>query len=380
MANARASTITAWLVLGPLFLAAGVWIGQLLPPMGDKQRVWSGPEGDAPAARAPAAVLGLPSLAPVVERVAPGVVTVQALLPLEASEAEAQDKPGASRGVRNGSGFVVNAEGLVVTSRHVVVDASSVLVRVPGHRPCSAVLVGSDFVTDLAVLRLEDPPPGLRALELGRSELLRAGDWIVTVGNPFDFSQTVTAGVVSFVGRHLPHYDLHVTNDFLQFSAPVNPGSSGSPVVDLEGRVVGVTTQAAESAQNISFAIPSHTLKWVLDALENSPDHRVHRGFLGIRFAQRTGTDDYGRRLEGAVITVVAKGEPAHRAGLRPRDIVLYCNDHKLSDAGDLHARITRGTPGSSMRLTILRDGRVLEPIEVTLGELKVPGENGLNQ
>src|SRR5262249_29869306 len=160
-------------------------------------------------------------------------------------------------------------------------------------------------------------------------------------------------GIVSFVGRHLPHYDFGVTNDFLQFSAQVNPGSSGSPVLDLEGRVVGVTTQVAGKAQGISFAIPSRTLKWVLDAMEQSPDGRVPRGNLGIAFETRLGFDDQGKPLEGALVRDVAEGEPAHQAGLQRGDVVLYVDDHRVVDAGDLHERITRSLPGTHVRLTL---------------------------
>jgi serine protease Do len=358
--------VPGWVWLVPLCLGAGVFLGQSLP-LRPEHRVWSGPP-ETPADQTP--VTGtLPSLAPIVQRAAPSVVAVRAILRLDIVDPEG----GRGRGVRNGSGFVVHKDGIVVTSRHIVADALSILVRIPGEYERPAALVGEDPITDLAVLRIDDPPRGLQALELGRSEAMRAGDWVVCVGNPFEFSQTVTVGVVSFVGRHLDHYDLHVTNDFLQFSAPVNPGSSGSPVLDLEGRVVGVTTQAAESAQNISFAIPSRTLKWVLEQLDHSADGRVHRGFLGIRFQTRPGSDDYGHPLEGAVITKVLEGEPAERGGLRTGDVVLYCDDQKVTDAGQFHERVSRARPGSPMRLVVMRQDRVLAPIEVKVGEVGVP-------
>jgi serine protease Do len=174
---------------------------------------------------------------------------------------------------------------------------------------------------------------------------------------------------VSFVGRHLQHYDLRVTNDFLQFSAPVNPGSSGSPVLDSQGRVVGVTTQHANSAQGISFAIPSKTLKWVLEEMDASADGRVQRGYLGIQFETR-GADEHGRRLPGARVVDVTEGEPAHRAGLRPGDLVLFVDGNRIADAGDLHDRITRARPGRKVRLLLERDGQVLAPVVVELGDV----------
>jgi len=210
-------------------------------------------------------------------------------------------------------------------------------------------------------------------LAFGRSEELRAGDWIVAVGNPFGFAQTVTAGIVSFVGRHLPHSDFALTNDFVQFSAPVNPGSSGCPVLDLHGRVVGVTTQAAASAQGISFAVPSRTVKWALDAMEKSRDGRVRRGYLGIEFASRPGRDDDGRRHQGALIVGITEGQPAHRAGLRKGDVVLKVDGEVVEDAMVLHEHIVRGEPGSTIALQLLRAGRVQDPIEAVLGEVGGP-------
>ncbi len=367
MAHVR-PTMLRWLVIAPLLVGLGVVLGQWLPR--GNGRVWQGP-----AAVAPSPVVGAPpSLAPVVRLVGPSVVTVRALLPLDAEQDEVLPEPGEARGrvrgVRNGSGFIVHADGLVVTSRHIVADASSILVRVPDQRRRFAQLVGEDPITDIAVLRLQDPPPGLRALELGRSEDLQAGDWIVTVGNPFDFSQTVTVGVVSFVGRHLQHYDTRVTNDFLQFSAPVNPGSSGSPVLDLQGRVVGVTTQAPESGQGISFAIPSRTLKWVLDELQHSPDGRIRRGYAGMTLGTAAPTDRNGNRLEGALITGIARGAPGATAGLQPGDVVLRCDDQPVSDGGMLHEIISRSRPGRTVLLTVVRDGQTLPPIPLTLDEV----------
>lgn len=273
-------------------------------------------------------------------------------------------------GLRTGSGFVVNARGLVVTSRHVVAGAATIEVLVPQRGAFVGELVGEDAATDLALVRLVAPPADLTVLEIGRSEDLRAGDWILAVGNPFGFSQTVTAGVVSYVGRHLPHSDFAVTNDFLQFSAPVNPGSSGCPVLDLHGRVVGVTTQAAVAAQGISFAVPSRTVKWTLDAMAKSRDGRVRRGYLGIEFASRSERDEDGRPCEGAVIVHVAQGEPAYRAGVREGDVVLRVDGAPVEDATVLHERIVRGDPGSRIALHLLRDGRVQDPIEAVLGEI----------
>ncbi len=372
---ARLRTWSNWnLPLGVLCLGAGVWLG-----------TWaSGGTVTIPAEAAPRREpAGVPqSFAAIVARVAPGVVTVRcepspqagAAAPPAAPVERAWSEPvfAPEPGRRTGSGFVVHARGLVVTSRHLVVAARRLEVLIPGQGPFAAEVVGEDVATDLALLRLVAPPDDLTVLPLGSSEELRAGDWIVAVGNPLGFAQTVSAGVVSYVGRHL-HTDLGVTGDFLQFSAPVHPGSSGGPVFDVDGRVVGVTTQAATEAPGISFAVPSRTLRWTLDAMLRTQDGKVRRGYLGIEFATRRTAEDAG----GAVITRVARGEPAERAGLQRGDVVLAVDGERIADAGSLHDRILRGTPGSRIRLQLLRKGRVCEPVEAVLGEvgaLRAPG------
>lgn len=369
-------------VVGVLAFAGGLACGALVPERSGERVL----DRDTDPGRIAAASIGPMSFADVVQGASPGVVTVRARVPQKAPPVEgvAEARPATGLpaaavqpGQRTGSGFLVNARGLVVTSRHVIAGALAIEVIVMRHGACAAVVVGEDAATDLALLRLVDPPADLTALPIGNSEDLRAGDWIVAVGNPFGFSQTVTAGVVSFVGRHLPQSDLGVTSDFLQVSAPVNPGSSGCPVLDLAGRVVGVTTQAAEAAQGISFAVPSRSLRWALEAMEREPDGRVRRGYLGIEFASRPGVDDTGAPCEGAVILRVAEGEPAHKAGLRRGDIVLRVDGAPIPDAKILHERIVRADPGTRIALELLRDGVLQGPIDAVLGEVGGPKVTG---
>ena len=318
--------------------------------------------------------MALPSFAGVVAQVMPAVVAVQAhLAEATAAATPANHEPArpmaaTATGRRNGSGFIVQSGGLVLTSRHLVQGAERIEVTVPDVATFLAVLVGEDSATDLALLRLENAPPELPALAIGDSDSLQAGEWIVAVGNPFGFTQTVSVGVVSFVGRHLPHSDLRVTNDFLQISAPVNPGSSGCPVVDLAGRVVGVTTQAPIDAQGISFAVPGNTLKWTLAAMQREPDGHVRRGYLGIEFASRPVCD--GVRGCGALVVRVVEGQAAHRAGVRAGDVVLRVDGGAVPDARTLHQRIVCAAPGSSIALQLLRDGIVRDPIVAQLGEV----------
>ncbi len=361
------------LLCGAACLALGLALG-LTWPDAKPAPLWTepGPQRSSSA---------LPSFAAVVRQIGPGVVTVRAVRPVP-REATANTASGVADGMRavhaagprerSGSGFVVQAGGLCLTSRHVVVDAGSIEVSVPERGWFEAELIGEDLATDLALLRLIDAPDDLCALPLADGTDLEAGDWIVAVGNPLGFAQTVTAGIVSFVGRHLRHSDYAVTNDFLQISAPVNPGNSGCPVVDLHGRVVGVTTQAPIEGQGISFAVPGHSVKWALQQMQEVPDGRVRRGYLGIEFASVLGQDDDGNELHGAVIVQVVEGQPAHRAGVRPGDIVFGIDGKSVLDAKALHECIVRAQPGTEIALQVLRSGAVTDPIKAVLGEAAV--------
>lgn len=352
----------SWWLLGPLFLGAGLALGRLLPRA--PEPLWTGPE--RPPKIAADAAHALPSLSPIVDRAAGAVVGVHALrrMPGEAGEHGAA--------VSNGTGFLVNRGGLCVTSRHVVAGAHEITLWLAGGAPYRAVLVGEDPLTDLAFVRLVAPPENLPALELGRSEDLHAGDWIVCIGSPFGMPRTVTVGTVSFVGRHLMS-PARVSNDYLQFSAAVNEGSSGGPVLDLAGRVVGVTTQAMPAAQGMSFAVPSRTLKWALQAADQSKDGRVHRGYLGIEFMPRPGPR-FGEWEPGVVVTRVLDDSPAAGAGIVQGDIVHGIDGAPVRDAYELHERLSRTLPGTTIELLLRRGERQLPVVAVQLGEAEPPG------
>lgn len=372
-----------FVLFGGACLALGAALGTLWSAHGS---LGTAAAAAAPIASAPAA---WPSFADVVAAVRPGVVAVRATGPVPAllsPDGAVSESMGRADGSgvgttlpanepkmrrRSGSGFVRDAAGLIVTCRHVVAGAERIDVVVPGHGEFAAELVGEDYATDLALLRLLAPPTGLVALRIDDGDSLRAGDWIVVLGNPLGFAQTVSAGIVSFVGRHLPHSDYRVTNDFLQVSAPVHVGSSGGPVVDLHGHVVGVTTQAPVDADGIAFAVPSATLRWSIEAMLREPLGRVRRGYLGIEFTTSLWSKDGAPTTpRGVVIVDVVEGQPAHRAGLRKGDVVFGVDGHPIRDAKALHDRIVCSHPGKQLALQLLRDGRVHDPIVATLGEV----------
>lgn len=341
-----------WCVLfGGGCLAAGAAIG----------RVWAG-NWSAAAPSSAIASQGLPSFADVVAAAQPAVVAVRAHHGGPGPTASSSD----SR-VRDGSGFVCDTAGHVLTCLHVVADAQAIEVQVPLHGVFRGEVVGRDRASDLAMLRLLDAPSGLPCLPFRSRPGLRAGDWVLALGNPMGFSQTASAGLVSFVGRQLPHSDFGVTNDYLQLSVPVHPGSSGGPVLDQRGEVVGVTTQEAAQASGIAFAVPSQTARWCIAAMLRADGGLVRRGYLGIEFTSRSPV--VGGRA-GALITGVRAGEPAAKAGVRRGDIVVGIDGDPLADARALQERIACAAPGTTIALQLLRDGRIQDPVLAVLGEV----------
>jgi len=346
-------SLVVWLLVGPGLLAAGVIIGQSWATDPESRELV------APSLE-PQRVVAMPSLAPIVDRVRGGVVTIHA-------KRRVPDDEG--RRWFSGTGFVFHSAGLIITNYHLVASSVRLGVEVPGFGLRGASVVGTDPVTDIAVVRLAEPPEGLTVLQLGDSTQLAQGDWVVAVGNPFGYSQTVTVGVVSYVGRHLSEDALLVSNEYLQFSAPVNMGSSGGPVLDMQGHVVGVTTSTHSSGTNISFAVPSKVLEWVLAEMDRS-DGRVRRGFLGLHLQPNDRGRGQGAASSGALVDHVEPGQPAARAGIRDLDLVVAYDGREVPDACTLFDWITYSRPGEVAQIEVVRDSVRLPPIEVEIGEV----------
>jgi serine protease Do len=310
----------------------------------------------------------LPSLAPLVAKVRNGVVGVTSLRLAPRPDPTAEP---AGISAVHGSGFVLSRDGLVVTSRHLIGDPAMIWVDVPDHGRVQAKLAGEDALTDLALLRLDEPVPGAVELPLDGARSLRQGDWVLAVGDPYQFAQSVTIGLVSYVGRHLPGEGLLVTNDFVQISAPIHPGNSGGPVFDLEGNVAGVVTRTHQSGQGIGFAVPVRVLRWVVEAMQRAPG-QVARGYLGIRFQPLLPRDreTHGIADGGALVAEVQPDQPAARAGIQPGDVLVAFGGQAVRSAYDLHDWITQGTPGQRAQVQVQRNGDLLAPFDVTLGAL----------
>jgi S1-C subfamily serine protease len=294
-----------------------------------------------------------------VERVSPSVVNV---------EIEMRARGGRSERGRNGmgSGFVFTPDGLILTNSHVVSGAARIEVTLADGQRGRADLVGDDPDTDLAVLRIQ--ANDLPSARLGDSKALKPGQLVIAIGNPFGFQTTVTAGVVSALGRSLRSRSGRLMDDIIQTDAALNPGNSGGPLVNARGEVIGVNTAVILPAQGLCFAIPVNTAKWVAGRLIQSG--RIRRGFLGIG-GQNVPVPRRVTRLQGlpsargVLVLSVEPGSPAERAGVRERDIVVAIDDQPVAGVDDLHRVLTEERIGVPASLRVLRDLEI-RTLEIT--------------
>jgi S1-C subfamily serine protease len=263
-------------------------------------------------------------------------------------------------GVATGTGFAV-AGGRIVTNQHVVADAELVAVRIGGRR-VRARIVGSDASTDLAILRLpRELARRLATLPLGRSVDVRPGDTAVALGNPYGLTRTLTAGVVSAVGRNITAPDGARIRDAIQTDAAINPGNSGGPLLDENGRVIGVIAQGR--GDGVAFAVPVDTLRRVAPELERHGE--VRRAYLGV-------TTSDPERGSGAVVADTTEGGPAARAGLRRGDLILSVDRRRVNGSAGLIAAIEDRRPKQRVRVEYRRGSRT-RSLEVRLGLRPAP-------
>ncbi|MGE5204919.1 MAG: S1C family serine protease [Chlamydiota bacterium] len=290
------------------------------------------------------------------ERISPSVVNIEVTQRVRHRSGEDGEAHG------GGSGFVFTPDGLILTNSHVVHGASRIEVSLSDGRRFPASLIGDDPASDLAVVRIDAPL--LAAAELGDSQQLRVGQLVIAIGNPFGFQYSVTAGVVSALGRSLRSRTGRLIDDVVQTDAALNPGNSGGPLVTSDGRVVGVNTATILPAQGICFAIGINTAKFVASRLLR--DGRIRRSYIGV-VAQ---TVSLPRRLvrfhelpvESAIAVVaVEHGSPAERAGLGQGDLVVAMEGKQIAGVDDLHRLLTEAPVGARARLTIIRGPQKLE-------------------
>ena len=260
-----------------------------------------------------------------------------------------------------GSGTIIDRDGLILTNNHVVEGADEVLVQLADGREFEATDVRTDPATDLAIVRIENAG-SLPEAELGDSDDLEIGDWVIAIGNPFELEQTVSAGIISGKGRRLGSIQ---RAQFLQTDAAINPGNSGGPLVNLDGEIVGVNTAIATNNggyQGIGFAIPVNLAKWVSRQLVDSGE--VRRAYLGIRIGEVSG--DVARQLDvsrfdGVLVSDVLPGTPAAEAGIEVGDLITHFEGRRVRTPRDLQQAVERSEFGSAHDVTVSREGRALD-------------------
>jgi S1-C subfamily serine protease len=265
-----------------------------------------------------------------------------------------------------GSGVVFATDGYVLTNAHVVAGAHEIELGFTDGATAGGQLVGVDHTTDLAVVRATGSAP--KHAELGSSSSLRVGQLVVAIGNPLGFSSTVSAGVVSALGRTMRARDGRAMEGIIQSDVALNPGNSGGPLVDSRGRVVGINTAVILGAQGISFSVPIDTAKWVMGELMTSG--RVRRGWLGIAGQNRPLQREVARSLglehaSGVEVTGFDERGPASRCGLHVGDIVVALDAAAVKNVDDIHRALQKWPPMRKAVLKVVR-GRLLVDIEVT--------------
>jgi len=283
------------------------------------------------------------------ERVSPAVVNVEVRHQLQTPQGPREARGG-------GSGFVFTPDGFLLTNSHVVHGAVRIEVSLGDGLRYPATLIGDDPGTDLAVLRVD--APDLAAAELGDSAQVRVGQLVIAIGNPLGFESSVTAGVVSALGRSLRSSSGRLIDDIIQTDAALNPGNSGGPLVSSHGEVVGVNTAVIMGAQGICFAVAANTASFVLGELVRHG--RVRRAFIGIS-AQQTAIPPRRQRAaeldqpSAVMVATVETGSAADRAGLKAGDVVLSLDGRKITGADDLIRALTGEKIGRSIALDVLR-------------------------
>jgi len=324
------------------------------------------------------------SFADLVERVGPAVVSITA--DVISTETDEQEIPAPFRdffnqfgqgrgaqpaqprkGIQAGSGFIIDKSGYIVTNNHVIDHFTKITVTLPDKRKFTAKLIGTDSATDVALLKIE-ASGSLPVVEFGNDRNLRVGDWVVAVGNPFGLSNSVTAGIVSSLGRDLGRQGGGNTqyNDFIQIDAPINQGNSGGPTFDLRGQVVGMNSMIyspSGGSVGIGFAIPATTIHDVVDQLKTHG--HVDRGYLGVSIQPVTPEVAVAMGLKegskGALVAAVVPDGPAAKAGFQQGDIITAINGQAVVDHTDLTRKVALVASGQSAMFNVNRDGKAVQ-------------------
>lgn len=273
-----------------------------------------------------------------------------------------------------GSGFIISNDGYIFTNNHVVEQADKILVKISDGKEYEAKVIGTDAKTDIALIKIK-PVNSLPTVELGDSDKVRVGEWVIAIGNPFGLEQTLTAGIISAKGRVIGAgpYD-----NFIQTDASINPGNSGGPLFSMNGKVIGINTAIVAHGQGIGFAIPINMAKSILGDLKTKG--KVTRGWLGI--SVQDVTEDIAKNLNhkdrnGALVSDVFKGDPAEKAGIKAGDVIKEINGKPIKGTHELLLTIAELHVGEKMTVKAIRDGKELM-FELVVTERKDKPEKAL--
>ena len=296
-----------------------------------------------------------------VDRVTPSVVNIES-------------RASGSRG-GSGSGFIIAPDGFILTNSHVVHGAREIVVNLSDGRESRAQLVGDDPDTDLAVIRIDAAQ--LSHVRLADSETLRVGQIAIAIGNPLGFQASVTAGVISALGRSMHAQSGRLIDNIIQTDAALNPGNSGGPLANSAGEVIGVNTAVIRPAQGICFAIASNTARFIAGWLIK--EGRIRRGYIGVAGQ----TSPLHRRVarfyrlaneSGAMVVSVEKGSPAEQSRIRPDDVIVAFNDEPIASVHDLHKKLVGDRIGTPCKLTVLRG---TEQLTIYVAPAEMPALRG---
>lgn len=277
-----------------------------------------------------------------------------------------------SRQVAKGSGFIISPDGYILTNNHLVGKADKVTVKLLDGRALTAEIIGTDPESEVAVIKIDAEV--LPILELADSDELEVGQWVLAIGNPFGLSHSVTAGIVSAKGRN--EVGITAYEDFIQTDAAINPGNSGGPLVDLDGKVVGINTAIVTGGTGyvgnigIGFAIPINMARTIYEQLVSEGE--VTRGFLGVGYEQLTPelakAFELAEDVTGVVITEIVADSAAEKAGLKHNDIIVEFNGKPVDSAAGFRNNVAMLKPGTEVNIAVIRDGKRIE-LEITLGK-----------
>ncbi|MDF2657460.1 MAG: peptidase [Paenibacillus sp.] len=274
-----------------------------------------------------------------------------------------------------GSGFIFDKEGYILTNEHVLNGADEIEVEVQGYsEPFKAKLLGSEYSLDLAVLKIEKKDgKDFSFLEMGSSDDIAVGEWVVAIGNPYGFDHTVTVGVLSAKERPIDIPDSQGTREYkhlLQTDASINPGNSGGPLLNLKGQVVGINTAVSAQAQGIGFAIPTSTVTSVLENLKNNVKIPIPYVGVGIQDIQPNWVQEFKlENTDGVIVGSITQGGPAEKADIQPGDVIIDINGEKVQNVEKFREKIKSMKVGDKVTMTIVRSGSKLTTA-VTLGDM----------